>query len=179
MDWQFISIFLGCLAFGILRGVVRSRNNPLSEVDYSTLPADLQTEIARVLPDFTQSKARLSKRGDKARVDGQSAGRAIRIEGEFDAQGSMIEFELETAGGMRTKERSSQEAIPTAAAAEIDRVLGQPTPVFDRTVVTTGTIEEEPHFEFKGYAPGCKWEIVVSAEGQLHEVEKELRRARG
>ena len=145
----FTFILVGCFVLAIFQGIVRRANNPISGVEFPMLPTELLSEIARVLPDFTPAGARLSKRGDKAIVEGQSAGRAVRIEGEFDAQGSMVEFEIETAGGMRTKERSTREAIPTAAAAEIDRVLGQPSPAFDRTVVTSGTIEDEPHYEFK------------------------------
>lgn len=178
MDSTFGFILLGCFAVAILKGVVRSVKNPISAVEYSSLPAEFQAEIARVLPDFTPQETHLTKNSDTAKVVGQSAGRTIRIEGEFDAHGSMIEFDLEAPGGMHSKERSTREDLPARAEAEIERLLGDPSPVFDRTRVSAGTINEEPHFEFKGYASDWKWEIVVSADGQLHELEREARRAR-
>jgi len=179
MGSTLVLIFLGVFALAIVQAVVRRKRNPYSEVDYSALPEVLRTELERVLPGYQHRLSRITRDGDDARLQGDYLGKPVRIEGNFDKSGAMIEFEVDTEGSNRAGGGVAPEDLPEPAQREIDRVLGDAQPQFERSRITGGTSSGgESHFEVKGTAGEWKWEIAVSGDGRLIELEREKRRGR-
>lgn len=168
--------FLGLFTLAIGQAVVRRMRNPYAEVAYAQLPACLRDEIERVLPGFRPGGARITRRRDEARVHGDYQGRATTIEADFDAAGNLVEFEADAGRGVRARGIAAEGDLPEAARREVDRVLGDEAASFQRSLVTRGTRDGQPHFEVKGRGGDWKWEIAVSADGRLLEVERERRR---
>jgi hypothetical protein len=173
-----VLIFLGVFALAILQGVVRRKRNPYAEVAYAGLPDALRGEIERILPGLQPRNVRMTKDGDEARLQGEYQGRPLRIEAEFDRNGALIELEVDGEGSTRTTGLAAPEDLPEPAAREIERVLGDALPQFERSVIKTGTSGGQAHFEVEGRARGWKWEIAVGADGRLIELEMEKRRQR-
>lgn len=176
MGTVFVLAFFGVFALAILQGLIRRKRNPYGEVDPATLPEELRGEIERVFPDFQPTRARVTRFGDQARVEGLLHGESVTIEGEFDGSGAMLEFELERHVSKRTRGVIEPSSLPESARREIERVLGEALPHFTPRRLRTGTLGGEEHFEMKGLAGEWKWEIAVNAAGRLLEVEKERRR---
>lgn len=176
MGVTLVFIFLGVFALAIGQAVIRRKLNPYRDVGWHELPAEMRTELERVLPGFQPGPARLTKNGDEARAEGTYQGEPIWVEGEFDASGQMIELEAETHRGTRVRAMSSNEEVPASIMGEMRRVLGDAAERFQSRTVLRGTSGDTPFFKVKGLVDGWKWEIAVTTSGQLLEFEKERRR---
>jgi hypothetical protein len=172
----FVLAFFAVFTLAIGSALLKRKLNPYGDVSYAGLPEELRAELERVLPDFHHERARITKRGDEARLSGKYLGEPMSVEADFDPSGSLVEFEAEVHVSKRMSGTVAPEALPAAASQEVDRVLGPARPQFEPSRVLTGTSRGQDHFEVKGRAGDWKWEIAVSAEGQLLEVDKERRR---
>lgn len=174
----FFLAFVGIIALAIVKAVIGRKLNPYGEVAYAGLPDPLRTELERVLPGFRQELAHLTKKGDEARLEGEYQGGKVRIEADFDANGNLLEFEVDGPHTERRRNSDGPTELPTGAAEEIDRVLGEDKARFERYALSSGTAGADTYFKVKGNAGDWKWEIVVTSDGRLLEVEKEKRQAR-
>jgi len=171
----FFLTFLGVIALAIVKSVIGRKLNPYGEVAYAGLPDPLRSELERVLPGFRQELARMTKKGDEARLEGEYQGAQVRIEADFDKNGNLLEFEVDGPRAERRRDPDGPTELPAAAAEEIDRVLGEDKPRFERYSLSSGTAGTDTYFKVKGNAGEWKWEIVVTSDGRLLEVEKEQR----
>ncbi len=173
----FATVLLAIFALAIGQALFRRKMNPHAEVAYATLPAALRGEVERVLPGFTPNGARITKRGDEARVEGDYRGEKISVEADFDAAGELIDFEIDTRTGVRRLGPADADDVPNAAQIEFERVLGPHRASFRTSRIFQGALRDgERAFEMKGFGDDWKWEIEVSATGRLLELEMEKRR---
>ena len=177
MGLYFVCAFLGVFMLAIGSAVLKRKLNPYAGVSYAELPVELRAELERVMPGFQPRGARITKRGDEARVDGECDGESVSVEADFHPAGTLVDFEIELRVAKRVTGQTDEGALPLAARAEVDRVLGKERAAFELRRVLTGSVGGEPLFEVKGTAGDWKWEIAVTGDGRLLEVEKERRRA--
>jgi hypothetical protein len=180
MGSYLVAAFVAVFALAIGQAVVRRKRNPYGAVSYDELPEALRAEVERVLPDFSHTEARITKRGDKARLSGNHRGESVRIEADFDPSGALVDFEVDTGVGARKTGIANLEDVTVAAQQEVDRVLGPHRAEFQTARISQGALQDgERVFEVKGRSGEWTWEIEVSAMGRLLEVEKEKRPRRG
>jgi len=130
-----------------------------------------------VLPAFTPRQVKLTKQRDEARAEGAYRGASIHVEADFAPDGALVDFEIDTHRGWRKTGLGSERDLPDAARRELDRLLGPDRATFEVSLVKAGALADgEPAFEVKGRSGDWKWEIELSASGQLLELEKERRR---
>jgi len=174
----FVLIFVGLFVLAIGQAFVHRMRNPYAPIEYKELPVSFRHEIERVLLGYEHRDARWTRNGDEAHAEGQYQGNRVRIQGKFDAMRELVEFEVDNVRSSRTQQIAAVEELPQAALAEIDRVLGDAAVAFQRTIVKAGANAGESHYEVRGRAQNWKWEIAVTAGGQLIEMECEKRRDR-
>jgi hypothetical protein len=173
MGSTFVLIFLAVFVLAIGQAILRRLANPYAETPFGMLPAELQAEVARVLPGFVPGVARITRKGDEVRAEGQYLGEKMRIEADFDAMGRLVEFEAEAPGMRRVEAKIGEESVSAAAREEIERVIGAAGSSLERARYASGRANDEAHFEVRGIADGWKWEVAVSESGRLLEVERE------
>ena len=174
MTW--VTIFLLAFAALVAQALLRRRMNPYEEIPYEELPGTLRSEIERVLPGFCAGRARLTRGGDEARLEGAVDGEPIAIEADFDPSGALLDLEIDTRCATRHTGIARPEDLPEAARRELERVLGTDLAEFETSRVTRGqTREGTAVFEVKGRSGDWKWEVELTAEGRLLELEREKR----
>lgn len=172
----FVLGFLAFVVLGIVSSVLRRRRNPFLTVSLVELPDALRGDIERLVPEFQPSTVRLTKNRDEAHVRGEYLGVPASIEAEFNPRAELVEFEFEAVSGSRMRAGISPEALPQAARATVDRVLGPERGAFVETSLTGGTLAGEGNFKIEGDVGDWHWEIEVSESGRLLEIERERRR---
>ena len=173
-----MTIFLSVIALAIVKAVIARKINPIGEVAYTGLPGTLREEVERVLPGFRNELARMTKKGNEAWLRGDYQGTPVRVEADLDGNGELIELEIEGPHMKRTRSPDVAAELTAAAAREVNRVLGSDVSVFERRSLSAGTSDGESYFKVEGHAKNWKWEIAVTGDGRLLEVEKEKKNSR-
>ena len=176
MGTIFVFAFLAAFTLAIGSAVIRRARNPYAEVPYEMLPAELRSEIERVLPGFEPGRTLLTKHRDEARARGAYLGAEFAVEADFDPSGRLVDFEAEHRTGKRRTGTASPDSLPLRVREELDRVLGKERGAFEIARAFQGTAGDEPFFEVKGRAGDWRWEVAVTESGRLLEVERELPR---
>ncbi len=170
-----VLITLGAIALGIAHAVLSRRMNPYEELPYEGLPEPVRSELDRIVPGFKSRTARITKKRDQVRVEGELDGETLRVEADLDRAGGLVELEVERELGSYQRSRIDDAELPEFVIREMERVLGVDLPRFERRVALGTKRADVPHYVVKGDAGDWKWEIAVGEDGRLLEVEKERR----
>jgi len=98
-----VLIFLGVFALAIGQGIVRRKLNPYGDAPYERIPGDARAEVDRLLPGFSPSAVRLTRKGDESRIAGRYRGEEYRLEIDFDAEGRYIDLDVDGPRGAGTR----------------------------------------------------------------------------
>jgi hypothetical protein len=162
----------------ILLTIIRSLINPPRAVSWLEVPEEIRREAELSLPGFVVDSVRYSPVMKSYRAEGTYREKSGKLEIECNSKGGIreIEYEERQSKVVNRKQSCHFSDLPPAVLEHLNQLLGDEVAGFQPGFITRGSMRDDDVFEIKGRTSRWKWEVEMTGQGRLLELEKEVLR---